>query len=307
MSKERMMTTTYGSGEQFKDSQLLVFVNRLLAFCLVAILHLTGLTPTSLYYKNDMEGQSASVPFYSFSYASLSNIISSWCQYEALKFVDFPTQVLSKACKVIPVMLFGRLVQNKHYSRYEYFNAAMISSGMALFLFFNNEHVALQANFNIAGAFFLFSYMLSDAFTANWQDALFARFQPSTFQMLLGINFWSMALTLVPLLEQGSLLRALEFASRNPQFGFHVLMSSICGAVGQLFIYHTINKYGAVTFTIIMTVRQALAVLFSCIIFKHSLHPPALIGLCILFMALFLRVRSRLKPKAAEVSNKSLA
>ena len=28
-----------------------------------------------------------------YSYCSLSNILSSWCQYEALKYISFPTQV----------------------------------------------------------------------------------------------------------------------------------------------------------------------------------------------------------------------
>jgi hypothetical protein len=32
-------------------------------------------------------------PLYQFSFCSISNILSSWCQYEALKYVTFPTQV----------------------------------------------------------------------------------------------------------------------------------------------------------------------------------------------------------------------
>ena len=39
-------------------------------------------------------------PLYKYSYCSFSNIMSSWFQYEALKFVSFPTQVLCKASKV---------------------------------------------------------------------------------------------------------------------------------------------------------------------------------------------------------------
>lgn len=42
-----------------------------------------------------------------------SNVMSSWFQYEALKYVSFPTQVLAKASKVIPVMLMGKVVQGK--------------------------------------------------------------------------------------------------------------------------------------------------------------------------------------------------
>ena len=32
-------------------------------------------------------------PLYKYSFCSVSNTLSSWCQYEALKFVSFPTQV----------------------------------------------------------------------------------------------------------------------------------------------------------------------------------------------------------------------
>lgn len=32
-------------------------------------------------------------PLYKYVFCSLSNIMSSWCQYEALKYVSFPTQV----------------------------------------------------------------------------------------------------------------------------------------------------------------------------------------------------------------------
>lgn len=32
-------------------------------------------------------------PLYKYVFCSLSNIMSSWCQYEALKYVSFPMQV----------------------------------------------------------------------------------------------------------------------------------------------------------------------------------------------------------------------
>ncbi len=101
-------------------------------------------------------------PLYKYSYCSFSNIISSWCQYEALKFISFPTQVndllfldavaafdiqrclffhqvLAKASKIIPVMIMGKIVQNKKYDFYEYIVALLISLGMVLFLFGSQE------------------------------------------------------------------------------------------------------------------------------------------------------------------------
>lgn len=70
-----------GSLVKFNDSQFLVFINRLLGFCIA----LARLLST--------KQQVIAAPLYKFSYCSLTNIISAWCQYEALKYVSFPTQV----------------------------------------------------------------------------------------------------------------------------------------------------------------------------------------------------------------------
>lgn len=37
-------------------------------------------------------------PLYKFAFSSVSNIVSSVSQYEALKYVSFPTQVVAKPC-----------------------------------------------------------------------------------------------------------------------------------------------------------------------------------------------------------------
>ena len=83
--QEKIMTRKYedsaGNVGLFKDSQFLVFVNRVLAFA-VALLYIT--------FSRQPRHRA---PIYKYSFCSLSNIMSSWCQYEALKFVSFPTQV----------------------------------------------------------------------------------------------------------------------------------------------------------------------------------------------------------------------
>ena len=125
--QERIMAHSYGetptsSGEKFANSQFLVFVNRILAFMTAAAV---------LWYQRPPK---VGVPFYKYSYCSLSNILSSWCQYEALKYVSFPTQVLAKASKVIPVMMMGKIVSKNVYELYQYVTAVLISIGMTMFL-----------------------------------------------------------------------------------------------------------------------------------------------------------------------------
>jgi adenosine 3'-phospho 5'-phosphosulfate transporter B2 len=99
------MTTEYSFGK-FKSSSFCVFANRLLAL-IVAFLIVTGRKFFASQGKKDNSkaGVVRDVPFYYYAPSSLSNTISSWAQYEALKYVSFPVQVISKSCKIIPVML----------------------------------------------------------------------------------------------------------------------------------------------------------------------------------------------------------
>lgn len=96
ISQENLMTKEYRMG-RFKSSAFCVFANRFLALfvalCIVLVRKYNSPTPLK------------EAPFYSYAPSSVSNSLSSWAQYEALKHVSFPLQVLSKSCKLIPVML----------------------------------------------------------------------------------------------------------------------------------------------------------------------------------------------------------
>jgi hypothetical protein len=94
--QEQLMTQEYKFGK-FKSSAFCVFGNRFLALfislAIVLVRRMTVSKPMKV------------APYYYYAPSSLSNTLSSWAQYEALKFVSFPTQTLSKSCKIIPVML----------------------------------------------------------------------------------------------------------------------------------------------------------------------------------------------------------
>ncbi|XP_066533133.1 adenosine 3'-phospho 5'-phosphosulfate transporter 1 [Hoplias malabaricus] len=288
--QERVMTRSYGGseteggGERFRDSQFLVFMNRILA------LTVSGLC--CVLFKQPRHA----APMYKYSFASLSNILSSWCQYEALKYISFPTQVLAKASKVIPVMLMGKLVSHKSYEYWEYFTAVLISVGVSMFLLSSstNKHPSTVTTFS--GVIILAGYIMFDSFTSNWQDNLF-KYKMSSVQMMFGVNLFSCLFTVGSLLEQGAFFDSLAFMSRHSEFTFHAVLLSVCSACGQLFIFYTIAQFGAAAFTIIMTLRQAIAILLSCFLYGHAVSFVGGLGIAVVFLALFLRVyaRSRMK------------
>ncbi|KAB1261865.1 Adenosine 3'-phospho 5'-phosphosulfate transporter 1 [Camelus dromedarius] len=289
--QERVMTRSYGAtatspGERFSDSQFLVLMNRVLAL-IVAGLY-------CILCKQPRHG----APMYRYSFASLSNVLSSWCQYEALKFVSFPTQVLAKASKVIPVMLMGKLVSRRSYEHWEYLTAGLISIGVSMFLLSSGPEPHSSPATTLSGLILLSGYIAFDSFTSNWQDALFA-YKMSSVQMMFGVNLFSCLFTVGSLLEQGALLEGIRFMGRYGEFAAHTLLLSICSACGQLFIFYTIGQFGAAVFTIIMTLRQAFAILLSCLLYGHTVTVVGGLGVAVVFAALLLRVyaRGRLKQR----------
>ena len=288
--QEKIMTTNYvdslGNKARYKNSQFLVFVNRILAFFIAIMIIMFRRQPRH------------KAPLYKYSYCSFSNIMSSWCQYEALKFVSFPTQVLAKASKVIPVMIMGKIVSNKKYEYYEYVVAVLISVGMMAFLFGNAGDSHSDRSTTFAGFIILIGYMSFDSFTSNWQGALSSEYKMTPYQMMAGVNLFSCLLTSVSLLQQGVFLSSLEFMSQYSRFLGDCVVLSICSACGQLFIFHTIITFGPVTFTIIMTCRQVFSVIVSCIVFKHSLSAVSIIGVFVVFTAVFLKIYCGYKLKA---------
>lgn len=272
------MTQTY-DGEKFKNSQFLVFMNRILALLVAGV------------YIRVTSQPRQRAPFYKYSFASIANTLSSWCQYEALKFVSFPTQVLAKASKVIPVMLMGKVVSNRTYPWHEYFTASLISVGVALFLLATDMRTSIRTTeTTFAGIIILIGYMAFDSFTSNWQSEIFKTYKVSSIQMMFGVNVFSSTLTLGSLLFRGAFFPSVIFFFSHADFSFHVTLISICSAVGQLFIYHTISVFGPMVFTLIMTTRQAISILLSCIIYGHTLGFQAVAGVLVVFLALFLRV-----------------
>ena len=103
------------------------------------------------------------------------------------------------------------------------------------------------------------------------------------------------------MIEGGNFLAAVGFMISHPEFACHVTILSLASATGQLFIFYTIQSFGPVVFTIIMTIRMMLSIMLSCIINNHPLSAQAVLGVIVVFIALFLRVYAKYRVKPSSV------
>merc|ERR1719474_1594932 len=67
--------------------------------------------------------------------ASFTYLLAMVTSNKALSWVNYPTQVIGKSCKPIPVMVLGVLVGKKSYPMLKYLFILMIVVGVAIFMY----------------------------------------------------------------------------------------------------------------------------------------------------------------------------
>jgi len=289
--QERMLTRRYPryTGEYFTYSYALVFSNRLWTSIM-----------SGLFLYHMKPSLSRSTILYEFSFPSISNMLSSWCQYEALKYVSFPAVTLFKSFKLLPVMVMGKILGNKEYPQYDYVVALLIGIGIVMFMASTDDLELGQDIYGDevpqawTGIMLLFLYLFFDSFTGQWQSRMFKRHRDlSMFELLFATSTFSTVLSLITLIHDRELGPALDFIYRHYEIHAHFFIFSLCSTFGQLIIFYTIKNFGAVVFTLIMTTRVLLSITLSCILYDHKVTAIGFMGLMVVLGAVIYRVRRK--------------
>merc|ERR1712216_427139 len=278
--QERIMTRPYGvESEYFKYSVFLVLSNRVLSASLAAAI---------LAYTKGMVQPAA--PIWKYAGVSASNVLATTCQYEALRYVSFPVQTLGKCAKMIPVMIWGYFINQRRYTLNDYVIASCVTLGCTIFALYGDlthKHSAKSSNTSAKGLMLMLGYLGFDGFTSTFQDKLFKGYQMETYNQMLYVNGVSACLSVAWLLSDDAIWQALEFIARHPAVLSDIITLSLSSMFGQLCILYTIKEFGALLFAAIMTTRQLLSILLSCVLFLHPLTWQQWCGTALVFSALY--------------------
>lgn len=292
LMQEKIMRAPYG-GEFFNFPLFIVLCNRLLtcAVCLAILLVRGGeLAPVA--------------PLYKYAGVSFSNVAATTCQYEALKYVSFPVQTLSKSAKMVPVMIWGTAINQKRYNCYDYLVALLVTLGCTMFFLSGTAaQVAARSGQDDSawGLILIVGYLGFDGFTSTFQDKLFKGYNMEIYNQILYVTLCSCGLSMAGLFFQGHWMPALGFVSRHPDCLLDIALLSAAASTSQFFISHTIRTFGALVFATIMTTRQLVSIMLSCVFFGHPPTLPQWAGATLVFGALYFKTyQNSKKPKQVE-------
>jgi len=293
--QERIMATPYGGpGVFFEGTVFLVLCNRLFGAALACIV----VTPDA-----KVEGP----PLWKYALCSASNVLASALQYEALKYVAFAVQMVSKSCKILPVMVWGVLVSAKRYDRADWWVATAVTMGCLCFLLGGDLTAArdltavgpdvdphARMHLLALGLTLSAASIACDGFTSMFQERLYEQYGITQWQQMLYMNLCSAGFCAVVLAAQpAGFAEPVIFAAHHPAFLRDVLVLSAAAAAGQVCIYSTIAWFGAVTFAALLNVRQVSSICLSTAYFEHPFTLPQLLGVVVTFGALGWRALTR--------------
>ncbi|KAG9454671.1 hypothetical protein H6P81_007575 [Aristolochia fimbriata] len=288
--QEKIMKVPYGANNEFfKYSLFIVCCNRLATSAVSAGILLAskkGLNPVA--------------PVYKYCVVSVSNILTTTCQYEALKYVSFPVQTLAKCAKMIPVMVWCMIIMQKKYKSHDYIVAVLVTLGSALFILYPpafdiNPYNSRREN-TVWGVFLMTGYLGFDGFTSSFQEKLFKGYEMEIHNQIFFTSLCSLLLSFSGLVLQGQLMLAVDFVLQHRDCLYDILLLSSVATASQFFISYTIRTFGSLTNATIMTTRQLVSIMLSCLWFVHPLSAEQWVGAAIVFGALYWRSFTRRKP-----------
>ncbi|XP_070170973.1 solute carrier family 35 member B1 isoform X1 [Polyergus mexicanus] len=281
MLQEKITRGQYGdreNGEKFTYMFALVFVQCLVNYVFAKTILLTVMK----------QGEDATSTLY-YVLSALTYLLAMVCSNMALQFVSYPTQVIGKAGKPIPVMILSVLLGKKIYPIRKYIFILLIVIGVALFMYKDGSVSKKQSESYLSvGELLLLLSLTMDGLTSAVQERMRTEYKSKSGHMMLNMNLWSVIFSGTVIVISGELFEFIHFLQRYPFTIWHITTFSIAGAFGQYFIFLTVAEFGPLPCSIITTTRKFFTVLGSILIFGNNLSPRQWLSTFIVFSGLFL-------------------
>ncbi|KAF8635972.1 hypothetical protein AX15_000136 [Amanita polypyramis BW_CC] len=228
--------------------------------------------------------------------------------FAALSYISYPAMVLGKSCKLVPVMIMNVLLYRRKFAPHKYLVVFMVTTGITIFMGLGDEkkgshggstnnNGAQTPYAHLIGTTYLLINLALDGAVNSTQDEIFARHKVTGQQMMFWINLFCTAISTflsvlplpyIPVIHPSTdgrteLAGALAFVRTHPSIIIPLAQFVLTGALGQLFIFETLQHFGSLTLVTITLTRKLFTMLLSVALYKHKLTLGQWLGAAVVF------------------------
>ncbi|KAL1464216.1 hypothetical protein WDU94_003883 [Cyamophila willieti] len=261
---ERLLKGSFGPNhDQFDFIFTFVFIQ-----CVVNYAYAEFLLCTM--FKSDED----TTPSKYYALAAFTNFLSMFLSNKSLKWISYPTQVLAKSMRPIPVMIFNVLLGKQRYSFKKYCFVVFVVMGVSLFMIKRVDGSKLAAtHFNFGwGELCVSVSLILDGITGSVQERMKQEYETKSGYFMANINKWSSLYLGLAMLGFQEFLNFVRFVQAHPVTFSFLGVVTVCSALGQMFIYLMISQFGTLSCSLVTTTRKFFTILGSIIIFRHTMN-----------------------------------
>ncbi|CAF1217663.1 unnamed protein product [Adineta steineri] len=277
--QESIVKKKYGENDKFTYILSLVFFQCIFNAIVSKVILVVRNTPRD------------TTPSKMYAFASFTYLFAMLASNYALEFVSYPMQVLGKSVKPVPVMLLGVLIARRRYPLIKYFYVLLIVAGVVLFMYKKpKETTKMVESGGIIGIgeFLLMVSLAFDGLTGGIQDRIRNSHRVQAYHMMYSMNIWSCLWASIGVIATGEIYGLFNFITLYPHVLGQMFLLGLTGAIGQNFIFLTIEWFGPLTCSIFTTTRKFFTILCSVIIFGNPITNQQIFGTALVFCGLFL-------------------
>ncbi|KAI8426422.1 hypothetical protein MSG28_005265 [Choristoneura fumiferana] len=184
----------------------------------------------------------------------------------ALSYLNYPTQLIFKSCKLIPVMIGSIIIMRKRYGFLDYVAAVIMCIGLTMFTLADSQ---TSPNFDVIGVAVISLALLCDAIIGNVQEKAMKTFQASNNEVV----FYSYGIGCIYLAvitgSTGIMVDGFVYCSKNPLFIYWVIfLLSLSGYLGLQAVLTLVRISGATVAVTVTTMRKVLSIIVSFLLFS---------------------------------------
>ncbi|OHS97739.1 Adenosine 3'-phospho 5'-phosphosulfate transporter 2 [Tritrichomonas foetus] len=206
-------------------------------------------------------------PFYVYLFSGIPLCISMFSANISCNHLSYPTQVLFKSSKMVPLMIVGYVFMNKRYSLFEVCSVLLVTSGL---IGISLSDIKAKNTFDSIGLITIFISLICDAISSNAQDKLFSTYkceQSETIAMTYGIGS---LLLLVASIVSGQLNNGITACIQNRELSLQVFYFAFLGAAGVQFVFLLIKSFGSLNAVMVTSLRKAFSICLSFLMFDNK-------------------------------------
>ncbi|XP_014221485.1 adenosine 3'-phospho 5'-phosphosulfate transporter 2 [Trichogramma pretiosum] len=212
----------------------------------------------------------------------------------SLGYLNYPTQVIFKCCKLIPVLIGSIIIQKKRYGWLDFFAASLMCFGLILFTLADSM---ISPRFDIIGVVMISCALLCDALIGNIQEKTMKKFKAANAEIVLYSYSIGFVYLFIILLLTGDFFKGTAFCVKNPveTYGY-ALLFSISGYLGIQVVLSLVQSSGAFVAATVTTCRKAVTIIISFFLFYKPFTSQYIWSGLLVVIGIYLNIYSKQNP-----------